>query len=182
MENNCSKILNECNVLMKKKILDIFIENEDKFDYNLIDLNDSNKSKLTNKLKELEDKFYRKEKYNLINKLFDDCENENNNIIKEFLDYCFESQNTNKLLIVIFFSYKKNSEIKLEKIFENNYNIYLERQNFEKELKIILKEIKSYKQLFEYIGNDFLDNKSIMPDLLLNKNKQRFKEVFKQDL
>ena len=26
MENNCDKVLNECNVFMKQKILDIFIE------------------------------------------------------------------------------------------------------------------------------------------------------------
>ena len=43
---------------------------------------------------------------------------------------------------------------------EKNYGIYLDVDNFIKDMKQKLNEIKSYKQLFEYIGNEFGKNKS----------------------
>ena len=38
---------------------------------------------------------------------------------------------------------------------ENNYGVYLDIDNIYNEIKKQLKEIKCYKELFEYIGSEF---------------------------
>ena len=42
---------------------------------------------------------------------------------------------------------------------EKNYGIYLEVDDFIKEMKKLLSEVKSYSQLFEYVGSEFGKNK-----------------------
>ena len=78
---------------------------------------------------------------------------------QEFLDYAFESQKGNKLLLITFFAQKKVEEKGFLEELEKNYGVYLDVDNFIKEMNKKISEIKSYQALFEYIGTDFMKNK-----------------------
>ena len=78
---------------------------------------------------------------------------------QEFLEYAFESQKGNKLLLITFFAQKKVEEKGFLDELEKNYGVYLDVDNFIKEMNTKISEIKSYKDLFEYIGTDFMKNK-----------------------
>ena len=78
---------------------------------------------------------------------------------REFLDYAFESQKGNKLLLITFFAQKKVEEKGFLDELEKNYGVYLDVDNFIKEMNKKISEIKSYQALFEYIGTDFMKNK-----------------------
>ena len=77
----------------------------------------------------------------------------------EILEYAFESQRGNKLLIITFFAQKKIEEKGFLENLENNYGVYLEIDDFVKEMKEKLKEIKSFKELYKYIGIEFAQDK-----------------------
>ena len=80
----------------------------------------------------------------------------------EILDYAFNSQRGNKLLIITFFAQKKIEEKNFLENLEKNYGVFLEIDDFLKEMKQKMKEIKSIKQLYKYIGSDFGKDKSEM--------------------
>ena len=80
--------------------------------------------------------------------------------IDEILEYAFQSQRGNQLLIITFFAQKKIEENNFLENLEKNYGVYVEIDDFVKEMKQKLKEIKSIKQLYEYIGSDFGKDKS----------------------
>jgi ubiquitin-conjugating enzyme E2 A len=88
-------------------------------------------------------------------------------IFDEFLNNAYKSQKGNSLLVITFFAQKKIEEKGFMEKLEKNYGIYLEVDNFIKEMKQKLEEIKSYKQLFEYIGSEFGKDQS---DIKLIKN------------
>jgi len=73
----------------------------------------------------------------------------------EILEYAFKSQKGNSLLIITFFAQKKIEEKGFMEELEKNYGIYLDVDNFVKEMNQKLKEIKSFKDMFEYIGSEF---------------------------
>ena len=77
----------------------------------------------------------------------------------EILKYAFESQRGNKLLIITFFAQKKIDEKDFLENLEKNYGVYLDIDNFVKEMKQKLKDIKCFKELFKYIGNEFSQDK-----------------------
>ena len=79
-------------------------------------------------------------------------------VLKKVLDYAFESQRGNKLLIITFFTRNKIEDKEFIKELQKNYGIYLEVDTFIKEMNQALKNIKTYKQFFEYIGSDFGKN------------------------
>ena len=79
-------------------------------------------------------------------------------VLKKVLDYAFESQRGNKLLIITFFTRNKIEDKEFIKELQKNYGIYLEVDSFIKEMNQALKNIKTYKQFFEYIGSDFGKN------------------------
>ena len=79
---------------------------------------------------------------------------------KEFLKYVYGSQRGNNLLLITFFAQKKIVEKEFINELEKNYGIYLEVDNFIKEMRQKLDEVKTYGQLFEYIGSEFGKNKT----------------------
>ena len=81
-------------------------------------------------------------------------------ITNSFLKYAFEEQIGNKLLLVTYIAKEKIQLKGFLKKLEKNYGIYLDVDDFIKEMKKKLNEIKSYKQLFEYIGGEFGKNKN----------------------
>ena len=75
---------------------------------------------------------------------------------EEFSKYAFESQRGNYLLLITFFAQKKIEEKGFLEQLEKNYGVYLDVDNFIKDMNQKISEIKTYKQLFEYIGADFI--------------------------
>jgi len=74
----------------------------------------------------------------------------------EFIQAAFESQKGNYLLLITFFAQKKIEEKGFLEQLEKNYGVYLDVDNFIKEMNQKISEIKTYKALFEYIGADFI--------------------------
>ena len=92
-------------------------------------------------------------------------------VLKKVLDYAFESQRGNKLLIITFFTRNKIEDKEFIKELQKNYGIYLEVDTFIKEMNQALKNIKTYKQFFEYIGSDFGKNMT-EEDMIINCYKK----------
>ena len=82
--------------------------------------------------------------------------NLNNETKKELLKTAFESQKGNYLLLITFFAQKKIEEKGFLEQLEKNYGVYLDVDNFIKEMNQKISEIKTYKALFEYVGADFI--------------------------
>ena len=81
---------------------------------------------------------------------------------KEFIDFfilnIYKSPIENKILLLSYFLQKKIKEKGFMEELENNYGVYLDIDNIYNEIKKQLKEIKCYKELFEYIGSEFGKN------------------------
>ena len=92
-------------------------------------------------------------------------------VLKKVLDYAFESQKGNKLLIITFFTRNKIEDKEFIQELQKNYGIYLEVDTFIKEMNQALKNIKTYKQFFEYIKSDFGKNMT-EEDIIINCYKK----------
>ena len=79
----------------------------------------------------------------------------NKNLFEEFVAKAYKSQRGNNLLLITFFAQKKIEEKGFIEKLEKNYGIYLEVDNFIKEMKQKLEEVKSYNELLKYIGSEF---------------------------
>ena len=117
---------------------------------------------LSNKKKSLENKFnkdliYEKKISVFLHNYYKDYFKK---LLNEFLDNAYKSQRGNSLLLITYFAQKKIEEKGFMEKLEKNYGIYLEVDNFIKEMKQKLDEIKTYKQLFEYIGSVFGNNEN----------------------
>ena len=88
--------------------------------------------------------------------LKDDILTNKDEIVKE----AFDSQRGNKLLIITFFAQKKIEEKGFLEQLEKNYGVYLEVDDFIKDMNKKLEEIKTYKQLLEYVGCDYAQDKT----------------------
>ena len=78
----------------------------------------------------------------------------------EIIQKAFESQRGNKLLIITFFAQKKIEEKGFLEQLEKNYGVYLEVDEFIKDMNKKLDEIKTFKQLLEYVGCDIGNDKT----------------------
>ena len=87
------------------------------------------------------------------------------------LKFSFDCQNGNKLLLITFFTQKKIEDKEFMKELEKNYGIYLDVDTFIKDMNQKLAEIKSYHEMFEYIGSDFGKDKDDL-DILINSYKK----------
>jgi hypothetical protein len=98
---------------------------------------------------------------------------------EEILKYAFESQRGNSLLVITFFAQKKVEEEGFLEELEKNYGIYLDVDNFIKDMNKQVEEIKSYKKLFEYIGCDFGKDKTDMELIIEAYDKAKDKGYIK---
>ena len=80
--------------------------------------------------------------------------------MKEVLKYAYESQKGNQLLLITFLVLNKLGETGFMEQLEKNYGIYLEVDAFFLDMKQKLKEIKSYKELYEFIKVDLGKDKT----------------------
>ena len=79
---------------------------------------------------------------------------------EEIVETLFNSQRGNKLLIITFFAQKKVEEKGFLEELEKNYGIYLEVDDFIEEMQKKLEEIKTFKQLLEYVESDYDKDKT----------------------
>ena len=80
--------------------------------------------------------------------------------IKQILKYAYESQRGNQLLLITFFALKKIAEKDFMDELEKNYGIFIDVDKFVQDMKQKLKEIKKFKDLYEYIGSEFGKDKT----------------------
>ena len=100
--------------------------------------------------------------------LYDSCQvneilkgnNDNSREMKEVLKYAYESQKGNQLLIITFLVLNKLRERGFMEELEKNYGIYVEVDDFFLNMKQKLKEIKSYKELYDFIKVDLGKDKT----------------------
>ena len=158
MNNNFNKLLNKSGGNIKRQIISDLIHKNKVF-YEFFELTSGGRNiyekKLKYKEKELINKIIEKEKIVYLNKTVDELLND-----KEFLKNVYGSQRGNNLLLITFFAQKKIVEKGFLNELENNYGIYLEVDNFIKEMRQKLNEVRTYRQLFEYIWSDFGKNKT----------------------
>ena len=100
-------------------------------------------------------------------------------VLQKVLDYAFESQRGNKLLIITFFTRNKIEDKEFIKELQNNYGIYLEVDTFIKEMNQQIKNIKNYNQFFNYIGSDFGKNMNDLDILIHCYRKAKEKKYIK---
>ena len=158
MNNNFNKLFNKSHENIKRQIISDLIHKNKVF-YEFFELTSKGKNlyekKLAYKKEELINKLIEKERNAYLNKTVDELLND-----KEFLKYVYGSQRGNNLLLITFFAQKKIVEKGFLNELENNYGIYMDVENFIKEMRQKLDEVKTYGQLFEYIGSDFGKNKT----------------------
>ena len=105
--------------------------------------------------------------------------NENVTNKEEIVQEVFESSRGNKLLIITFFAQKKVDEKGFLEELEKNYGIYLEVEDFIEGMNKKLEEIKTYKQLLEYIGCDIGKDKTDMEIIIEAYDKAKEKKYIK---
>ena len=162
MNENFEKVFNQSNDSIKKNLYSLFEKN--KLFKNYFTLSDDGKKLLTQIFEHKKKLFIEKNKderkYALKVDYFIYNYKDNKNILEQFLKLAYNSQRGNKLLLITFFAQKKIEEKGFMEKLEKNYGIYLDVDNFIKEMKRKLDEVKSYNQLFEYIGSEFGRNES----------------------
>ena len=93
-------------------------------------------------------------------------------ILEDILRYIYQSQKGNKLLMITALAGKKIEEKGFIKKLENNYGVYLDTDDFIKEIKKI-EEISSYKKCIEYIGCEFRKNDTDIEILVKSYKKAK---------
>jgi hypothetical protein len=158
MNNNFKIIFNKLKGSIKGQILNkLFQKNKTFYEFfeQTTKGNEFYEKEVAKKEKELVNKLIQNEKNAYYNKTVDELLND-----EKFLKYVYGSQRGNNLLLITFFAQKKIEEKGFINELEKNYGIYMEVDNFIKEMKEKLNEIQSYGQLFEYIGSEFGKNKT----------------------
>ena len=97
----------------------------------------------------------------------------------EIIKYAYETQRGNSLLLITFFAQKKIEEKGFMEELEKNYGIYLDVDNFIIEMNKKLEEIKTYKDLYAYIGSDFGKDKTDMKLIIEAYDKAKEKGYIK---
>lgn len=95
--------------------------------------------------------------------------------LDQILNYAYESQRGNQLLLTTFFALKKMQEKGFMDELEKCYGIYLNIDQFVQELKAKLNEIKSFKALFDFIGTEFGKDKTELELLIHGYEKAKSK-------
>ena len=154
MDNNFKRLFCSCSDEGKNQIKKIINDNLDFSDYfTLMDDELYNNYKVSDILKD----------NNIKNK-------------DEIVQTAFESQKGNELLIITFFAQKKVDEKGFLQELEKNYGVYLEVDKFIEEMNKKLDEIKTYKQLLEYIGCDIYKDKTDLEIIIDAYDKAKEKD------
>ena len=119
--------------------------------------------------------------------LYDSCQvneilkgnNDNSYEIKEMLKYAYESQKGNQLLIITFLVLNKLRERGFMEELEKNYGIYVEVDDFFLNMKQKLKEIKRYKELYDFIKVDLGKDKTELEIIIDAYEKAKRKRYIK---
>ena len=106
--------------------------------------------------------------------------NENITNKDEIVQEVFEILKGNKLLIITFYAQKKVDEKGFLEDLEKNYGVYLEVDDFIEEMKKKLEEIKTYKQLLEFVGCDIGKDKTDMELIIEAYDKAKEKKYIKE--
>ena len=103
----------------------------------------------------------------------------------DLLNKFFDCQKGNKLLIISYLARKKIKTKGFLEELERNYGVLLNVSDFIKEIQINLKEIKSYKKLFEFVNCDLIKKLSefdfIIKTYDLAKKKGYIKTFFESN-
>ena len=160
MEKSFKKLYNECSPNTRKRIKDLISKHLNFSDYFYLEPDF-----------EVFDDLYDNYKVNILLRKI------NKKNINEILEYAFKSQKGNSLLIITFFALKKIEEIGFLEELEKNYGIYLDVDNFIKGMNHQLKKIKSFKQMFQYVGSEFGTNKDEL-DLIIEAYEKAQKKGY----
>ena len=152
----------------KPKVIDLLIDKEEFYDF--FELSDTyiKKHKIPPKI----------ERVLKIRKLLYNNDKISEEITNSFLKYAYEEQIGNKLLLITYIAKKKIEEEGFMETLEKNYGVYLDVDNFVKEMKKTLSEIKSHSQLFNYIGSQFgcIDNLELIREAYEKAKSKRYVE------
>ena len=107
-------------------------------------------------------------------------ENQNMQDVKDLLEYAYQSQRGNQLLLITFYALKKIEEDGFLKELEKTYGIYIQVDEFVKELKQKLKEINNYKSLLEYVGVELEKEKTEL-DIVVEAYERAKKKGYIRD-
>ena len=155
-------MFNSSSVSIKREIINILINANEKY-YENFKLSENGKKEYERKInynveiicQEIKNtKDYNK----IINNFIFSAKNKE--LFEKFVEKAYKSQRGNNLLLITFFAQNKIGEKGFIEKLEKNYGIYLEVDNFIKEMKQKLEEVKSYNQLFKYIGSEFGKNET----------------------
>ena len=155
----------------KRKIIDLLIVKKEFYEFFELSNTYDKKHKISQKI----------ERILKIKKLLYKNNEISEDITNSFLKYAFETQIGNKLLLITFIAKKKIEEKGFMEKLEKNYGIYLDVDDFIKQMKEKLNEIKSYKQLFEYIGGEFGKNKNDLELIREAYEKAKLKKYVEND-
>ena len=158
MNNKFKKIFNKSSRNIKSQILrDLINKNKVFLEFFELTTNGKNlyEKTITEKEEEIIKKIIRNELNLYLKKTIDELLND-----EDFIKYVYRSQRGNNLLLITFFAQKKIEEKGFLNELEKNYGIYLEVDNFIKEMRQKLNDVQTYGQLFEYIGSEFGRNKT----------------------
>ena len=144
LKTSAKKIISLCNKKTKESIKNFLLEHEKLSKYAYI-MNDA----FLNGNDSFMDILYESNQVDVVLKILD------KKTLKKVLDYAYESQRGNKLLIITFFTKKKIEDKKFMEELEKNYGIYLDVDTFIKDMNKQLKEITNYHDFFKYIGSEF---------------------------
>ena len=171
INQNFNEFFESLDTNKKRKIIDLLIDQEEFYEFFEISNTYINKYKISPK----------KERILKIRKLLYNNDKINAQIKNEILKYAFDSQIGNKLLLITFIAKKTIEEKEFMEQLEKNYGVYLNVDNFIKKMKTKLNEIKTYKQLFEYLESDFGKNKSNLEIIRDAYEKAKLKGYIEND-
>ena len=103
-----------------------------------------------------------------------------NHDTNDILKYAYDSQKGNPLLLITFSVLKKLGEEGFTKTLEDDYGIFVKVDEFVDELKKNLNQIKSYKELYQFIGTDLGNDKTEL-DLIINSYESAKKKGYIRD-
>ena len=106
--------------------------------------------------------------------------NENSHDMGEILKYAYESQKGNQLLLITFAVLKKLGEEGFIAELERDHGIFVKVDAFVEDIKKSLKDVKSYKELYDCIGTDIGNGKSEL-ELIIDAYEEAKKKRYIRD-